>query len=143
MPLERHRARRYSFHASIELTDPHSETQTKEQTSDLSLFGCHVDTLKPLPAGTKVRIKISYRSENCCDALDKVVHSRQNSGIGIRFTKIEPNDQLVLDKWIAPAKRPVKTMLGRAMGCDWQQSVNSGCFLAFTAESSEFWLTAD
>jgi hypothetical protein len=100
MQLERHRARRYSFHASIELTDLQSEIQTREQTSDLSLFGCHVDTLKPLPAGTKVRIKISYRSENF-DALGKVVHTRQNSGMGILFTKIEPNDQLVLDKWIA------------------------------------------
>ena len=95
-----HRARRYSFHASVELTDLQSETQTKEQTSDLSLFGCHVDTLKPLPPGTKVRIKISYRSENF-DALGKVVHTRQNSGMGILFTKIELNDQLVLDKWIA------------------------------------------
>jgi len=100
MPLERHRARRYSFHASIELTDLQSEIQTKEQTSDLSLFGCHVDTLKPLLAGTKVRIKISYRSENF-DALGKVVYALQNEGMGILFTKIEPNDQLVLDKWIA------------------------------------------
>jgi hypothetical protein len=100
MPLKRHRARRYSFHASIELTDLESETQTKEQTSNLSLFGCRVDTLKPLPAGTKIRIKISYRNENF-DALGKVVHTRQNSGMGILFTKIEPNDQLVLDKWIA------------------------------------------
>ena len=100
MPLERHRARRYSFHASIELTDLQSEAQTKEQTSDLSLFGCHVATLKPLLAGTKVRIKISYRSENF-DALGKVVYALQNEGMGILFTKIEPNDQLVLDKWIA------------------------------------------
>jgi hypothetical protein len=46
-----------SFIASIELTDLQSETQTKEQTSDLSLFGCHVDTLRPLAPGTKVRIK--------------------------------------------------------------------------------------
>ena len=34
--LERHRARRYPFHASIELTDLESETQAKAQTSDLS-----------------------------------------------------------------------------------------------------------
>ena len=34
MQLEQHRARRYSFHASVELTDLQSETQTKEQTSD-------------------------------------------------------------------------------------------------------------
>jgi hypothetical protein len=100
MPLKRHRARRYPFHASIELTDLRSETQTKQQTRDLSLFGCHVDTLNPLPAGTKLRIKISYGSENVT-ALGRVVHARQNSGMGIVFTKIEPNDQLVLDKWIA------------------------------------------
>ena len=100
MPLERHRARRYSFHANIELTDLQSENQTKEQTSDLSLFGCHVATLKPLLAGTKVRIKISYRSENFA-ALGKVVYALPNAGMGILFTKIEPNDQLVLDKWIA------------------------------------------
>ena len=49
MQLGHHRARRYSFQASVELTDLQSETQTREQTSDLSLFGCHVDTLKPLP----------------------------------------------------------------------------------------------
>lgn len=100
MPLERHRARRFSFHASIELTDLQAETQIKEQTSDVSLFGCHVDTLKPLPAGTKVRVRISYRSQNF-DALGKVVYSRENSGMGILFIKIEPNDQLVLDRWIA------------------------------------------
>jgi hypothetical protein len=64
MQLGHHRARRYSFHASVELTDLQSETQTKEQTSDLSLFGCQVDTLKPLQPETKVRIKISHRSEN-------------------------------------------------------------------------------
>ncbi len=100
MQLERHRARRYPFHAGIELTDLESETQTKAQISDLSLFGCHVVTLKPLSAGTKIRIKISHRSESF-EALGKVVYSRQNEGMGIHFTNIEPNDQLVLDRWIA------------------------------------------
>lgn len=105
MRLERHRARRYPFHASIELTDLESETQTKAQTSDLSLFGCRVDTLKPLAAETKVRIKISHRSENF-EALGKIVFSRQNEGMGIHFTNIEPNDQLVLDKWVAERRDP-------------------------------------
>jgi PilZ domain len=105
MSIERHRARRFSFHASIELTDLQSETQTKDQTSDLSLFGCHVDTLKPLPAGTKVRIKITYRSENF-DALGTVVHTRPNSGMGILFTKIEPDEQSILDKWIGEQRDP-------------------------------------
>ncbi len=36
MQLERHRARRYSLDASIELTDLQSEAQFREQTSDLN-----------------------------------------------------------------------------------------------------------
>jgi len=98
--LERHRARRYSFHASIELTDLQSETLIREQTSDLSLFGCHVNTRKPLPPETRVRINIFHRSENF-EALGKVIYARQNAGMGIFFTRIEPNGQSVLDKWIA------------------------------------------
>jgi len=100
MQLGYHRARRYSFRASIELTDLRSETQTKEQTSDLSLFGCHVATLKPLPPGTKVRIKIFHRSESL-EALGSVAFVRPNAGMGIFFTRVGPHDQLVLDKWIA------------------------------------------
>ena len=53
---ERPRARRYSFVASIELTDLQSETHFTEQTSNLSLFGCHVDTRKLLRAGATVRV---------------------------------------------------------------------------------------
>ena len=100
MQPERHRARRYPFHASVELTDLQSETHAKEQTSDLSLFGCHVDTLKSLPPGTKVRIKISHRSESF-EAFGSVAFVRPNAGMGILFTRIEPHDQSVLDKWIA------------------------------------------
>jgi hypothetical protein len=103
--IERHRARRYSFHASVELTEVLSEAQISERTRDLSLFGCQVDTPKPFPAGTKVRIKISYRSENF-GALGKVVYALQNTGMGIHFTKIEPNEQSVLDKWIAERRGP-------------------------------------
>jgi len=79
----------------MELTDLQSETLIREQTSDLSLFGCHVDTRKPLPPETKVRIKISRRSENF-EALGKVTYARQNAGMGILFTRIEANDQSVL-----------------------------------------------
>ena len=100
MQLGHHRARRYSFHASVELTDLQSETQTKEQTSDLSLFGCHVATLKPLSPGTKVRIKIVHRGF-IFEALGKVVYARSNAGMGIVFTSTQAHDQLVLDDWIA------------------------------------------
>ena len=100
MRLERHRARRYPFHASVELTDVQSETQFSERTSDMSLFGCHVETVKPLAPGTKVSIRISHRSASF-QALGRVIYAQSNSGMGVVFTSIQPNDQLLLEKWIA------------------------------------------
>jgi PilZ domain-containing protein len=98
--LERHRAQRYSFVATIELTDLQSETQMKEQTSDLSLFGCHVNTLMPWSAGTKVRIRITHRGA-IFGAFGKVAYAGPSGGMGIAFTSIEEIDQLTLEKWIA------------------------------------------
>jgi len=94
------RARRYSFVAPIELTDLESEIQLKEQTGDLSLFGCSVDTQKPLPTGTKVRIRILHRGASFT-ALARVAHAQPGAGMGIGFTQIEPNEQSALEKWIA------------------------------------------
>jgi len=46
------------------------------------------------------RHALKDRSESF-EGLGRVVYARQNEGMGIQFTNIEPNDQLVLDKWIA------------------------------------------
>lgn len=100
MQLERHRASRYPFEANVELTDVRLETQITGRTSDLSLFGCHVNTLKPLAPGTKVRIKIVHRGCSF-QVLGKVVYARIDAGMGIVFTGTQSNDQLVSDNWIA------------------------------------------
>ena len=103
MPPKQPRARRYSFVAAIELTDMQSEVQVKEQTSDLSLFGCHVETRKLLPTGTKVRIRIVHRGANFT-ALGRVVYVRPSTGMGVVFTLIGPNEQSVLERWIAEVR---------------------------------------
>ena len=59
MQPERPRARRYPFAASIELIDLESEAAVREQTTDLSLFGCHVSTVRPWTSGTRVRMRIA------------------------------------------------------------------------------------
>ena len=97
---ERPRARRYSFVASIELTDLQLETHFTEQTSNLSLFGCHVDSEKLLPAGTRVRVRI-VRMGASFVALGKVVYALSNAGTGVVFTEIDFKHQLILEDWIA------------------------------------------
>lgn len=100
MQLNRPRARRFHFVTNVEVTDLQSETQTMEQLSDLSLFGCQVEATKPLAAGTKVRIRIVHKGETFA-AVGKVANVRPNAGMGIVFTGIEEDAQNVLEKWVA------------------------------------------
>jgi len=77
-----------------------ADFQLKEKTTDLSLFGCHVATHNPWVTGTKVRIRISHNGASF-SAVGTVAHVQPGVGMGILFTRIGPNEQMILDKWIA------------------------------------------
>jgi hypothetical protein len=100
--IERPRARRYPFAASIDLVDMASETETREQTTDLSVFGCQVTAQKPLAAGTKVRLRIIHHGAIFA-AQGQVANVRRNS-MGVVFSKMEQKDQAVLERWLAEAR---------------------------------------
>lgn len=109
---ERPRARRYRFVATIEMTDVESESQIVEQTCDLSLFGCGVTTQNPLPAGTRILIRIQHAGANFA-VMGKVAHAGHGTRMGVVFTRIEPHQQLTLEKWVAELRearraKPVK-----------------------------------
>lgn len=94
------RAKRYSFVAPVELTHVESSALLREKTTDLSLFGCHIAAQNPWPTGTKVRIRISHGGVWFA-ALGTVAHVQSGAGMGIVFTRIGPNEQVLLDRWIA------------------------------------------
>jgi CDGSH-type Zn-finger protein len=94
------RAPRYPFAVDVELTDLQSGIQIKERAKDLSLCGCGVSTATPFSAGTKVVLKVAYRERQIV-AFGKVIYGRQDIGMGIAFTSIEPVDQKLLEEWFA------------------------------------------
>jgi len=96
---ERPRARRYPFVASAELVDLQSELQFQGRITDLSMYGCGVAASKTLPAGTKLRIIITSKGHTF-SALGKVAYAKADGDMGIVFARIEPNDQVILEKWI-------------------------------------------
>jgi PilZ domain len=100
--IERPRARRYPFAASIDLVDMTSEIETREQTTDLSVFGCQVTAQKTLIAGTKVRLRIIHRG--AIFAAQGLIVSVRRSTMGVVFSKMEQKDQAVLEKWLAEAR---------------------------------------
>ena len=97
--VERPRARRYSFVASVELFDLQSEIQVQGRVTDLSLYGCGATANKLLRTGTKLRVRITTKGSTF-SALGKVAYATSDGDMGIVFTRTEPNDQLILEKWI-------------------------------------------
>lgn len=97
---ERHRAPRYPFIATLELTDVESEKQLTARTRDLNLFGCFAESQETFPADTKVRLRI-LRSGLVASVLGKVVYVRPGSGMGIQFVTIEPNSLPIFEDWLA------------------------------------------
>jgi len=60
--IERPRARRYPFAASIDLVEMESETETREQTT-ISRVWLPGESAKTFRAGTRVRRRILHRGE--------------------------------------------------------------------------------
>lgn len=93
------RTPRYSLAVDVEITDEESEIQIRAKTKMLSPFGCGVETMKLLPKGTGVRIKLSHNGEEV-RALARVIYSRSDLGMGIAFISVEPEDERILEWWI-------------------------------------------
>lgn len=100
MRVERPRAARYPFRATLALTTLDTSHTSRQCTEDLSLFGCYIVPGMSPPTGTRVRIQIIYKGE-VCEALGRVTDVRKDACAGIAFTQVEQGHQLILDKWIA------------------------------------------
>jgi PilZ domain len=99
------RALRHSLIVDVEVVDLKSGIQIRVRTRDLNLYGCGVSPATTFPAGTKVMLKMAYGAEKIT-AFGKVIYVRQDIGMGIVFTTVEPEDQKLLEDWIAELSIP-------------------------------------
>jgi hypothetical protein len=81
-----------------------TESRAVGRTVDLSLFGCGAEVSNPQPAGARVSIRI-VRGVASFAALGRVVNCRGGRELGMVFTKIEPESQSVLEKWLNEARK--------------------------------------
>ena len=105
MQSERRRAVRQPFTAAVEVTNTESGVQLKGTTNDLSLFGSFTAIANPFPHGTRVRLRISSGGKHFA-ALGRVAYAHPGRGMAVVFSSIEPQDQAVLDEWLARGWRP-------------------------------------
>jgi PilZ domain-containing protein len=92
--------RRCAFVASAEVTEVSSGAHLSARTSELGLGGCYIDVLNPFPEGTIVQLRI-LRDQGIFEAKAKVVYCHPNSGMGLAFEEIAPNQRSLLETWLA------------------------------------------
>ena len=98
---------RYPFIASAELLEENSGARMNSRISDLSLNGCYVDTINPLPDGTLVHLRI-FAETHAFEAPARVIHSQAFLGMGVKFREVRPESAEVLRLWLPEAAEQAK-----------------------------------
>jgi hypothetical protein len=118
MGLERRRTPRYQFIAQTEIVEIESGAKFKAQTGDLSIGGCFLDMLAPLPQDSLIQLTISH-AKGKFTALGRIVFVFPQLGMGVIFTDIEPAQHAVLEQWVAELDRSCRLAafaLGAGLG---------------------------
>jgi len=97
---ERREEPRFSFTAAVELYEVQSQTRLSGRCSDVSSSGCYIDMLSPFAKDSVLRIRIEHEMREF-QAMAIVTYAHPSMGMGIRFTEIKPQYQVVLRYWIA------------------------------------------
>ena len=80
--------------------EPPAGARLKTRLSDLSLSGCYVDTLHPLPVGARIRLRV-VRNKIILEALATVIYSEPRLRMGVSFTQLSPEQKSILENWLA------------------------------------------
>jgi hypothetical protein len=110
---DRRNGTRAPFIAPIEMVEMRTGSRIQARTSDLSLQGCYVDTMNPLPIGAAVRLQI-HRAGMTLDVLANVSSRHAGSGMGLVFGEISETQRAVVEGWLGELGLPPRTLFESA-----------------------------
>lgn len=93
---------RYEISAYCEVFEPKTRTRFKGRVSDLGRGGCFVDTISPFSRGTVTKLLIR-RDDQSFEATGRVAYALEGMGMGLLFTKAEPEQLWTLEQWLREA----------------------------------------
>jgi Ribonuclease G/E len=98
--VERRSAPRSQLVLAADVVDLPRGAKMSARTSDISRTGCYIDTLNPMPQGSRVRLRITHHDE-VFEAIGCVVYVSQSLGMGVAFVEVAAEQQARLDLWLA------------------------------------------
>ena len=69
------------------------------RVTELSRYGCYLETAKQLPAGTRVTVRI-FDAGRLFEATATVLYSRPTLGMGVAFREVKSVFQTILEDWL-------------------------------------------
>ena len=102
-PAERRRVPRIPFKATAVVAETGSTRAVVAQTTELSRFGCFVQTIKPFPRGTRVHVEMAEAGTTF--VASGVVAYVTDEGMGIVFSTVEAENYEILAKWLSRTPR--------------------------------------
>jgi hypothetical protein len=97
---EQRKIPRYTFIATIELTDDASAARLSGRVTEISRNGCYVDIMNTLPVGTLLKIRI-VRDSGTFATKGKAIYVHERIGMGVVFVEPPPDQLKILDAWLA------------------------------------------
>ena len=108
MYKEHRRAHRFPFLATAEVAEGPCGMGIAARVADLSIFGCYLLMINPLPEGASILVKIRTKTEYFqCYAT--VVRSTPSCGMGVVFRNVSPPFLKVLQVWLCEAMQETNT----------------------------------
>ena len=101
--IERRRVPRIPFKATCVVTETGFSQTIVTQTTDLSRFGCFVQTIKPYPKGTRVHIEIGEGGTTF--VASGVIAYVTGDGMGIVFSMVESENYEILAQLLSRTPR--------------------------------------
>jgi PilZ domain len=102
-PKDRRKWPRYPLIAEAKVTDVKTETTFQARVSELSMSGCYLDFLNPLPENCSLQLRI-FKDTGTFETRAVVVYNHPGMGIGIKFVDTSAEQTRILERWIEELK---------------------------------------
>jgi hypothetical protein len=101
---DRRLASRNMLVASVEAEEIKSGMRISARTSDVSVYGCYLDTINTFSPGTPIRVHLTKANETV-HSLAVVTYAHQGLGMGVAFTEISQDAREIIQRWITDLER--------------------------------------
>jgi PilZ domain len=98
-PKDARKSPRYPIIAEARVTDLKTKAEFKARVSELSVDGCYLDILNPLPEGSELQMRV-WKDTGVFETDARVVYNHPGLGLGIRFVNTQDAQRKVLERWI-------------------------------------------